>query len=1219
MEFFLLPLGLGFLAAPVIAIVAVILNVRLRGRVEAVEREIAWVRRNMIRPGAPPRETEPVAAPQGSEPVAAQEIPPQARPAVPPPRVSPVAPPVLPAAAPPPPPARGRPIEEVIGMRWLNIAGIITLLFGVAFFLKYAYENAWIGPRGRVAIGVLSGLAAIAIGETSRRRGHRIFAQGLCGGGIAALYLSFFFSFRLYRLIEIAPAFALMAAVTACGFALAVLQDSPAVALLSLLGGYLTPVLLSTGQDAAEFLFSYLALLALGALGVTYFRRWRALDLLAFAGTCALYGGWHASFYSRDRLGVALVGLVTFFCVFLFVPYGHALLRRAASQANDHVLSIANAAFTFGYLYRMIHPLSPRALGFIALALSGVYLGLGSLARRRLPEDRGLAISVLGISVAFLTLAVPLELGLHGITLAWATQGLVIIFFGFRYESRLTRLAGLAVMALAVVRLFARHLPLHTLPFALVFNAPFGTWLFVACAIFAAGWLYRWEAEGLDPDEARLVHGLPIAAVLLLFVALNLESRLYCDLWFMSEDALAGLTMLLWAVFPPALLVLGRAMRDRAMAGAANALTFLSVIPLFMLLERVSAVSETLFGSFVFWMGALGVASFFAAAAWDRRFVRLDLGEVRLHQLLTAAGAALLLILLTTELYSHFRLEPGAAEETAKNGLRALLSVSVLWAVYASILMVIGFGRSDRACRYGASALYLVTLSKVFLVDVWELREVYRIVSFVSLGLLLVVASFLYSRYRSRIAAVVLAGALGLLGGREARADFGPAAWEFVRSIEVAPAAEGGTTFAAAVLDEAVIDAARYDLADLRVIGRDRAEVPYVIRARTEGKALETYAPRLLNRGRHGDRSVSVELDFAAKVTKNLLEVKSTGENFRRRVRVEGSDDARAWVTLVENAWVYRVPPAAAAGRQAADSNGAAPAGGPAAAGGARFEEVRIADNDFRRLRITVFPMPDEKEPIDVLEIRAQRETIREPETAPINVVSLKATEDPKTKTSAFEIDLGYRHARAAIVDFDFADEAFQRSYRLQSRDAETIRLPGGLTETGQIATATLPAPWRPAAYGTFYRVPAGRAREKAIDETRITLNDTEARYLRLVVADQDNRPLRLRSVRVQGLVQRIIFPVRPGGAYSLYYGNPRAAPPAYDLPALLPDLDAHPASQAALGRQRPNPLRAGAPAPPWSERHPWALWVVLLAGVSGLAFLVLRTARGLSGARPAG
>jgi uncharacterized membrane protein len=612
-----------------------------------------------------------------------------------------------------------------IGTRWFNVAGIITLLFGVAFFLKYAYENAWIGPHGRVAIGILSGIAAVIVGERTRRRGHLVFSQGLTGGGIAILYLSFFFSFRLYHLIEIVPAFALLMVITACGVAIAVAQDSLAVAVLSFLGGYLTPILLSTGQDAAEFLFAYLTVLALGALAVTHFRRWRRLDLLAFLGTCILYAGWFHSHYGPDRLTVSLVGLGIFFLIFLIVPYGHALSRRLVAGPADHALALGNAAFTFGYLYRMIHPLSPRALGFVSLALAACYLGLGSLARRRFPEDRRLAASIFGISITFLTLAVPLHLGLHGITLAWSVQGLALIWLGFRYEAPLTRLAGGIVIGLAVARLWMFHTPLHREPFRLFLNGSFGIWAFVVAMVFGAAWLYRRNADRLGDEDRIVGSGGIAAAILLLLCALNLECWEFLRLWQYSAQGRAGGMMILWSVFPLAVLALGLALKDLTVRRLSTLLMFPALIPFFYLLSTLGGRQGILFGTFAFWMGDLGIASFFAAAAINRRTEGLTLGDVPVHRVLSASGTFLLFLLLTVEVYTFFSYRPGTAEVVAQNSLRALLAISVLWAIFASALMAIGFKRSDRGARYAATGLFALTLLKAFLLDVWELREIY--------------------------------------------------------------------------------------------------------------------------------------------------------------------------------------------------------------------------------------------------------------------------------------------------------------------------------------------------------------------------------------------------------------------------------------------------------------------------------------------------------------
>ncbi|HXH27736.1 MAG TPA: DUF2339 domain-containing protein, partial [Candidatus Polarisedimenticolia bacterium] len=639
-------------------------------------------------------------------------------------------------------------------------------------------------------------------GEATRRRGHRVFSQGVTGGGIAALYLSFFFSFRLYHLLEIAPAFALMAAVTAAGVSLALAQNSLAVALLSFLGGYLTPILLSTGRDAAGFLFSYLSVLALGALGSAYARRWRALDVMAFAGTWLLYGGWYATYYRRERLGIALVGAAAFFLIFLVLPYVRALARRAVVGADDHLLAVANAVVTFGFLYRTLHPIDPRILGFVALALAAVYLLLGSIARARLPGDRGLLIALHGFAIVFLTLTFPLELGLHGITLAWAAEGAVLYQLGLRGRSRLVRLAGLGAVGLAVVRLLLRHLPLHTRPFRMFLNAEFGTWAFVVAVLFVVAAMARRQTERLEEQERRWRSWIPVPGLVVLMAALHMEIRLYGALWGWGRQAMSGTTLLLWVLAPIAVVLAGLALSDRILAGCGLVLALIGVGPFLAVAALLGSSSHALAGSYAFWMGILAVGGCFVIAWLGRRLSVHGDGWAGVGRALGSLGAALLLILLTAEVYGHFHLQPGTPEARAGNELRAMLSVSVLWALYASALMAIGFRRSDRAVRYAATGLFGLTLVKLFLVDLWELRAVYRIVSFVILGLLLVVASFLYSRFRSRLAASIVALALLPGLGGEARAGFQAERWESMRAIELpAVAAAPGGAYVALVLD----------------------------------------------------------------------------------------------------------------------------------------------------------------------------------------------------------------------------------------------------------------------------------------------------------------------------------------------------------------------------------------------------------------------------------
>src|SRR3989338_8074716 len=187
----------------------------------------------------------------------------------PPPPAVPAAPPLQPVA-PAPTAARPRPtgldLETLIAGRWLNRIGILALLLAAAFFLKCAFDNDWVGERGRVAIGLLCGSGLLVYSEWLRRRGYRYFSEGIAGLGAGVLYLSLYAGWSFYHLFPQAAAFAGMVVVTAAMVAVALGRDSQRLALVALVGGFLTPILLSTGKDQQVVLFTYLAVLDAGLL-----------------------------------------------------------------------------------------------------------------------------------------------------------------------------------------------------------------------------------------------------------------------------------------------------------------------------------------------------------------------------------------------------------------------------------------------------------------------------------------------------------------------------------------------------------------------------------------------------------------------------------------------------------------------------------------------------------------------------------------------------------------------------------------------------------------------------------------------------------------------------------------------------------------------------------------------------------------------------------------
>ena len=253
---------------------------------------------------------------------------------------------------------------------------MVTLIFGVGFLFKYAVDNQWIGPGMRVALGVAAATLSLFVGEWISLRGQKVFARGLTGLGLALLYLSFYAGFGFYHLLPQSTAFLLMFLTTCAGAALALHYDSQAVAWLGLVGGYLTPVLLSTGENRMWVLAGYTLLLNLGALGIARVKRWPALEYLAWLGTVILFLGWSDQWLSDETRVGAFEWLSIIFVVFF-----------AASAAGSRLWLLAvNTGLYFVGSYDLLdHSVSRGDGGVCADARTAAWRvgcgGVGASAR----------------------------------------------------------------------------------------------------------------------------------------------------------------------------------------------------------------------------------------------------------------------------------------------------------------------------------------------------------------------------------------------------------------------------------------------------------------------------------------------------------------------------------------------------------------------------------------------------------------------------------------------------------------------------------------------------------------------------------------------------------------------------------------------------------------------------------------------------------------------
>jgi uncharacterized membrane protein len=634
----------------------------------------------------------------------------------------------------------GRDLESLIGGSWFNFIGIVAIFLGVAFFFQLAIQQGWIGQTGRVIIGIVVGLGFLLGGEYARSRGYRYFAQGLSGGGIAILYVSIFAAFARYHLIEQLPAFLFMSLVTATAVMLAARYDALAIAILGLLGGFLTPILLSTGKDNPVGLFSYITLLDLGVLALAYFKQWRVLNYLAYVATVLMAAAWMSEWYAPEKLWTAVFFFTVFFVIFALLAVFHNIINRRPTAEQDLALILINAALYFGTTYKLLEPQYHPYLGLFAVLVSAFYLGLGYLTYLRDREDRYLVLTFLGLASLFLTLAVPIQLDQHWVTMGWAIEGVVLTWIGLRTGSTVTRYGAGLVFAIAAAhwldvdrRNFAYQVGQAFTP---LLNRRAVSALVLIASLSAAAWLYRRLGEQIEEDERRLFSGAcALGANVLAVTWLSLDVKDYFDQ--IKElkrrevgqaiDGLMALNQidntkllalsLLWSIYGGAALAVGIARRMIAVRIGAFVLLGLTACKVVMLdAGYYAAPWHTLllnqtFGSFAALIAVL------VAGIWlykGAEGIEPNERQTALSVLIAAANL-LALIALSLEASGYFEARMSGSDETRIVQLASSkqFTLTALWSLYAAAAVIVGIRSRWRWLRYGALGLLTLTTFQV--------------------------------------------------------------------------------------------------------------------------------------------------------------------------------------------------------------------------------------------------------------------------------------------------------------------------------------------------------------------------------------------------------------------------------------------------------------------------------------------------------------------------
>lgn len=486
------------LAAIVLPIVAIVISVKTRNRIAALEAALA----------GRPVVVEPLPAP-APEPV-----------------IQPPPPPPPPRPAPPPKSLTAFELESLIGRRGVGWVAVVLILFATAFFLKYAFDNRWIGELGRVSIGIMFGIAMSLAGFRYRQRGWRIFSQILTAGGIVLLYLSTYAAFGYYHLVGQTTAFSFLAILIAEAGALAVVYNAPAIAIMALIGGLLTPVLLHSDRDQYRSFFTYLVVLDAGALALL--KHWPGLSSIAYYGTQLLFWTWYDENYHHQKRGAVLIFQTAIFLLFLLAHLARELFRRESATLEDALLLLANPFVFFATAYHLLNPTHHDWMGAFAIIMALLYAGIAKLLLARGVKSRREILLLIAVALTFVTIAIPIQLSSNWITIAWAVEGVAILWAGLEIQSVRLRAHAFGLFVFAFFKFLFWDTPYGYRPaFTPVFNRYFLSSLAVVGCYMIAVYLFERAGKRQLVNERMTKLMIGLGAALTFWLLISIETQTY--------------------------------------------------------------------------------------------------------------------------------------------------------------------------------------------------------------------------------------------------------------------------------------------------------------------------------------------------------------------------------------------------------------------------------------------------------------------------------------------------------------------------------------------------------------------------------------------------------------------------------------------------------------------------------------------------------------------
>lgn len=685
-------------------------------------------------------------------------------------------------------------LEKFIGENLISKFGILILVLGISFFVKFAIAKDWINEPARVGIGILCGALVMGIAHKLKKN-YAAFSSVLVAGGISIFYFTIAIAFHEYQLFSQTVAFIIMTVITFFSVLVSVSYNRQELAILSLIGGFAVPFMVSTGEGNYAVLFSYIAILNTGILAIAYFKKWKIVSILAFVFSALLFVSWYTRELYDDKL--PHLGALLFATVFYFIFSTTIVLSNIRNKGvfsmPEYFIMVANTFFFFGVGMGIIHNWGIDFKGLFSLLLALYNVVYAVILYRKFGLDKNAIYLLIGLALTFLTLTIPLQFEGNQITLFWAAEAVLLFWLSQKSKIERFKWGAVIVQLLSIVSLlmdwFNYTYPVD--PLKIVFNPLFIAGIFVSLSLFLTYWLLKKESD----DKKILIFSLPfyrtsvvVLAVIVIYFTGFLEIN-YQSYQLLANTASALSFLVLYHfVFVAFLLFLLLKMKQEIMENRVLILASVSIV--LYIVSFYSLPNNEMIQNFVgnttaqyafyFHYIILGCLIYFGFQLFKKAnqipkitllnrkimpwlfvfaAVYIFSNEVMVHSLvfskdtIDTAQIQASILKSSTDGYT-INLEKRYLYENKLEGIKAQIikiGYPIVWGLFSFIFLIIGIKKQWKNLRIISLSLLGITILKLFIYDIKNVSETGKIIAFILLGVLILIISFVYQKVKKLV------------------------------------------------------------------------------------------------------------------------------------------------------------------------------------------------------------------------------------------------------------------------------------------------------------------------------------------------------------------------------------------------------------------------------------------------------------------------------------